>query len=584
MQTKSNPLFTPLLGLAWVLIAAPATAQSVDQTITLQPGWNAVWLEVEPADNSANVVFSNLPIASAWERSERLSSVEYIQSPSEAAFNEAGWAHWYPPSTTESFLNNLNSVFANHAYLLHCTNASPVQWNITGRPSLRRPSWVPDSFNLRGLPVDPTAPPTFLNFFRPSAAHYAAASNQLAQIFRLNSASGNWEQVAPGDLVAAGSAYWIFTRGASDYLSPLNLTLEQGDGLDFGSDQTQLELELENLGTSPVNALLKDLGGASNSILSYYQFNTNLGAQWPALPTMLALTASPTQQVRVRLAARRQDLTGDEFSSVIEIGNGAGTRLLVPINASKPELSVNGPVANPLAGLWVGSASLNAVSEAHSGDPSTPTPTRSEMNLRLILHVDGTGQTRLLKEVIQMWRDGTFTNDANGNQVLEKPGSYVLLTDDTKISQFQGATVRDGVTVGRRLSTVGYDFPSTTASNYLNVAGNFAIGQTLTTTLTLPFDYAANPFLHKYHPDHDNLNSRFDEPAVEAYAVSRQVEMDLLASPPSGSVPPDYGFNELGGNYRETITGLHKNPIHVNGTFQLRRASYVAELNPSATP
>ena len=38
------------------------------------------------------------------------------------------------------------------------------------------------------------------------------------------------------------------------------------------------------------------------------------------------------------------------------------------------------------------------------------------------------------------------------------------------------------------------------------------------------------------------------------------------------------------GIYRETLTGLHKQPILVQGTFRLSRASFIAELNPSLTP
>lgn len=206
------------------------------------------------------------------------------------------------------------------------------------------------------------------------------------------------------------------------------------------------------------------------------------------------------------------------------------------------------------------------------------------MNLRLLLHVDATGQTRLLKEVLQMWRNGTYTNDGAGNKVVAKPGQFVLLTDDALISQFQGATLRDGESVGRRLSTVGYDFPSSAGSNYLNCAGTFAADQTLSVTLTLPYDDPNNPFKHKYHPDHDNLNARFNGPAVEAYTVTRQVQLRITATPPAGPAVPDYGFNELGGNYSEIITGLHKNAIHLSGTFRLRRAAYLAELNPSPTP
>jgi hypothetical protein len=38
------------------------------------------------------------------------------------------------------------------------------------------------------------------------------------------------------------------------------------------------------------------------------------------------------------------------------------------------------------------------------------------------------------------------------------------------------------------------------------------------------------------------------------------------------------------GTYRETIIGLHKKDLLVQGTFRLSRASFIAELNPSPTP
>ena len=567
-------------------MASTCWSQSITQSITLQPGWNAVYLEVQPTNNAANVVFAGLPVASVWTRAERLSSVDFIQNASEANFNEAGWLRWFHPSRPEAFLNNLFAVVANHAYLLKLTNATPVVWNIAGRPGLSPSAWVPDAYNLRGLPVDTNSPPTFLSFFRPSKAHYAAATGQLEKIYRLNG-SGQWTQVAANDVTKAGEAYWIYTRGASDYVAPLTATVELGDGLDFGTELTELDLRLANKTTSPMNALVREFNANGPSAVAYYQFATNIGGQWPNLPGTLVQTPAAGTESRVRLAIRRRDIGSNDYSSVLEIRDGAGTRLLVPVIASGGNADVPGgslSEAKSHAGLWVGDATINAVSEAHSANPTNPTPTKSEMNLRLLLHVDGNGQTRLLKEVLQMWRDGTYTNDVDGNKVVEKPGQYVLLTDDALINRFQGATLRDGESVGRRLSTVGYDFPTLTGSNYLAVAGTFAVGQTLNTTLSLPFDDPNNPFKHKYHPDHDNLNARFDGPAVESYTVTRQVQLQITASPPAGPAVPDYGFNDLGGNYSETISGLHKNAIHVSGTFRLRRASYIAELNPSPTP
>jgi len=59
--------------------------------------------------------------------------------------------------------------------------------------------------------VDPAAPPTFLNFFRPSKAHYDAATGQLQKIYRLN--GGQWAPVAPGETIAAGRRIGFTPKG-----------------------------------------------------------------------------------------------------------------------------------------------------------------------------------------------------------------------------------------------------------------------------------------------------------------------------------------------------------------------------------
>src|SRR6185436_857450 len=117
LSSYTAPLVALLCGAFTFVGYAPTTTQ----TITLQPGWNSVYLEVQPSNNTANAVFGGLPLASVWTRAERLSSVDYIQNPSEATFNESGWLAWLPAWRTESFLNNLFSVSANRAYLVKST-------------------------------------------------------------------------------------------------------------------------------------------------------------------------------------------------------------------------------------------------------------------------------------------------------------------------------------------------------------------------------------------------------------------------------------------------------------------------------
>src|SRR6185503_20269632 len=106
-----------------------------------------------------------------------------------------------PAGTPGAFVNNLFTVHAGRAYLVKVT--APATLQLSGRPAVTRATWQPDSFNLRGFPVNPAQLPTFANFFAPSAAH----SGQ--RVYQLN-ASGQWTLVNAGDLMKASEAYWVF--------------------------------------------------------------------------------------------------------------------------------------------------------------------------------------------------------------------------------------------------------------------------------------------------------------------------------------------------------------------------------------
>jgi hypothetical protein len=92
-----------------------------------------------------------------------------------------------------------------------------------------------------------------------------------------------------------------------------------------------------------------------------------------------------------------------------------------------------------------------------------------------------------------------------------------------------------------------------------------------------------NPFKHVYHPDHDNLNERFEQPPLaegkESFTVTRNVALEFTSTDPLGLNPPGWSDSELGGNYRETISGLHRSAINISGTFRLVRVAPVTALN-----
>ena len=596
-------MFAALLLLAASLQMLRADP-TVVQELTLVPGWNAVHVDVQPEVPAIEALVVGLDVDSIWTYSDTTGSPEFVQDVTEEGLQRAGWFSWVSTNRVEAFQNDLLRLQANRAYLIRLNASTNQVLRITGRPSSRPRSWTPDTLNLRGLPVDPGLPPTFLSFFRASAAHFSPGQG-LVPIYRLGT-NGVWAGVQPSDLVESGKAYWIHCRGGSDYLAPVAAKPFASDSLEFGTIGTELEFELANLDSSTRTLEIRDLRNPGTNALSIAVVTETGGPAWIPLPALWTRTLPGRTSSRERIAIRRQDMTADTYETVLEVVDGQGVRLLIPLVADR-ELSNTGSSSSGLAksigsriasGLWLGLASINAVSEAHSGPLATnvstgftleletnattgivvtnrvpnsvvrtapsmaPTPTASEFNLPVILHVDATGTVRLLKEVIEMWRDGTTTNTPDGTTVVVVPGREVLVTDETKITGLTGILSRDGTPVGRRHSTAGFDF----AENELPMAGSLAPGGTVTTTNTLSETFARNPFRHRYHPAHRR-----------GLTIRRVLRLEV--DPASTNSPPGYGDSLLVGTYRETVTGLHKTNIVASGPFRLTRVSTTAVLN-----
>jgi hypothetical protein len=49
-------------------------------------------------------------------------------------------------------------------------------------------------------------------------------------------------------------------------------------------------------------------------------------------------------------------------------------------------------------------------------------------------------------------------------------------------------------------------------------------------------------------------------------------------TPPAGTSSSGWGSTVLGGTYSETVTGLHRDPLTVTGTFELRRVSELGSI------
>ena len=168
-----------------------------------------------------------------------------------------------------------------------------------------------------------------------------------------------------------------------------------------------------------------------------------------------------------------------------------------------------------------------------------------------------------------------------------EPGRFVLLTDERLAANYRGAALRDGQAVGRRFSTAAFSFREPIP---MSATGNFGIADTvISCSVTNGYNDPLNPFRHKFHPDHDNLNSDYEALIVkmdhrgpytsESFTITRQLQLQFTANDPDNLALAGWGDNQLGGIYRETIIGLHRVPLLIQGTFRLHQATRVGILN-----
>lgn len=599
-------------------VVSPAFGQWTNQTVVLRPGWNSVFLEIQPEPRECDALFAGVPVESVWAWNRRFSPVQFIQNPEELVPGQPDWLTYFPTSHLARATMNLFTLQANRAYLIKLPdNASQVSWTFQGRPVARRIEWLADAFNFTGFQVETVNAPTFQSFFASSPAHAGQ------RVYRL--VNGLWSLVVSPNTtrLARGEAYWIFCRGQSTFAGPLDVTVEQGHGLDYGRVLSERTLTIRNSSSASNTFTVRRLSSANppgndypayagEVPLSYFHLSVaqnQLDARWIPLPQQLTMALGPGQEWNLRLEARRADMVAFTpppgvsdvlYQSLLEVGNGAGSRSLVGVTArgltsfasagdGLRAASAGSPTIHARAGLWIGSAAISRVNQpADASAPNAPVPTASEFQFRLLIHVDDSGQARLLQKVIQMWKDGTVTTDTNGLQVVDEPGRYVLVTEDRFLPNFKGATLRDGEPVGRRVSSAAFGFRTP-----VPMSGDFgAISGLLQCAISTGHDDELNPFKHRFHPDHDNLDDtpqrqpllvrtnnhglRF---TAESSSVRRDISLQFTAADPENLTQAGFGDSQMAGVYRETITGLHKDALRIEGVFRLQHASRIGVLN-----
>jgi hypothetical protein len=253
----------------------------------------------------------------------------------------------------------------------------------------------------------------------------------------------------------------------------------------------------------------------------------------------------PGEEIEVQFTLDRSAMgttAGQVFQSLLQVSDS--------LNLTRIDLGVRA-TSTSYSGLWVGGAVVNQVDQIIGQTTNTAQPAPSNFPLRLLLHRSDAGATTLLQQA--------YLFDASGTPMVT-----------TKESVAHGGTGKIS-----RLSSVS--LPLDLA---LQGAGQVAPTGTLTFNVALGHNAITNPFVHTYHPDHDNLNARFEQqlaPGDESPNITRVITLTFTPTLP-GVTDPTFGSTTLGGTYSETITGLRTEPITVSGGFVIRRISAAASL------
>jgi hypothetical protein len=570
-------------------------AQWVTQSFVVKPGWTAVYLNVDATYQTLDQLVGNdpsNPIVEVWLWKAPASTQQYLSSPANPLAAGSDWAQWSRPGIGAA--STFNALIPNAAYLVHSVAATNYTWKIKGKPIAPSYTWTTTGLNFIGFQTPTNNPPPFDTFLSPAPAFAGAA-----EVYQYQ--GGNLGPINPSQIVALhatrvtrGQAFWV--RAGSvfyDYFGPFQVSLGASGEVALGNAGSQYSVYLRNttasslvvcaslfpsetaptgqlpiVGKPPV--LVRGNLNVTNLTYAFTDLSGGGTACWTLKPK-----GQPGSEITVTLGVNRSAMTaapGSLYAGVL--------RFTDALNLSQVDVPVSAQ-SSSATGLWVGKASVTQVGnylKTYQVDVNNSPVMSSNGNyvvtgintnlgavpqpfpLRLILHNDGTNVVLLQRVFYGL-----------------SPGSNIVVaTKESALDPLHLDTAR-------RISAV--DLPWSSTNQPWLCSGQLAPGGALAVTVQLAYDdQSSNPFLHTYHPDHDNLDATFQNKlprGSESYDITRQITLHI--NPPGNDFASLTAAGQnLYGTYLETITvaglGSAARNFQVSGAFTLNRISPIGTL------
>ena len=543
-----------IIALCSLLLTSLAHAQWQNTTYTLKSGWNAIYLHGDATHATPAQLFAAYPaVTEVWRWNPNPNEVQFTSTPMIPSAGTSEWSVWKSDGSASS----LGQVIGQTAYLVKCSAATSVI--IAQKVLPPSAAWVRNGANLMGFPSKLTGSlyPTMGSYF----ATFPAAIASNVKIYKYNGGDlgpGNPVQVfsTSTERVDRNQAYWFDSEVVGNFYAPVEISISNGSGLDFGRTGSTITVRLLNRSSTVSTVTIAPVASANaptgqEDITAAVPITRRVFNAGTASWTETAIDAEFTEVVGANAAVElsfgidRAAMTGSSnafFASLLRLTDSANLYdILLPVTARKASL----------AGLWIGDAVVGGVQSKTAG--YTGTATAQTYSLRYIVHVDDAGAARVLSQV--------YLGQLAG--ATPQPG---ICTAESALSVADKASARRIVAAHLPLDRV------------LD-GGTMALGGGLSCTISTPFNDPTSPFVHQYHPDHDNKSGTTPlEAGQESYDLSRAVTFAISAAAPAGVSATGYGSSVIAGNYTEVLTGLRKDSVTVTGTFSLRRVSEIGTL------
>ena len=381
MKTKIRFLYCLLFFLiSQSLVEAQDSIESKLAWVTqefsdIKRGWNSIYLHVDASHAPIKDILGKQNIKKVWAWMPKDNSTQFTQSPQQPSDESSNWLKW---SDNPNTVSDLEELYPNTAYLIYYGADEAGTIKIKGRPVAPRYFWTITGLNLIGFPTPSpsyTGSPSFGSFLQFSDNLRNQSEIYIYNGGELTDGTNPKRLNRYNETLRRGQAFWI--RGRDDqfneYYGPVDLTLQNSDGVHFGQSLVAYRINLKNVANktvtvrissklsepSPNNAKANQpkimiLGDLDPTVLDYkIEPLDGRGIQFDLNPSK---KLGDTREINLSLDRKSMLNDGIEYyAGLIQIETSINgevyTEIILPATARDPSME----------GLWLGEAVVTEV-------------------------------------------------------------------------------------------------------------------------------------------------------------------------------------------------------------------------------